>query len=49
MGFEFSFAVGWVVLRDQDAAGKAIESVLAGAVGFLEQTVGAPASGKISE
>ena len=30
-------------------AGKAIESLLAGAVEFLGQTVGAAASGKVSE
>ena len=49
MGFEFGFAVRWLVLRDQDVVGKAIESLLAGAVEFLEQTLGAPASGKVSE
>jgi hypothetical protein len=49
MGFEFGFAVRWVVRRDQAVAGKAIESLLAGAVEFLGQTVGAPASGKVRE
>jgi hypothetical protein len=49
MGFEFGFALRWVVLRDHAVAGKAIESLLAGAVEFLEQTVGAPASGKVGE
>ena len=49
MGFEFGFALWWVVLRDHAVAGKAIESLLAGAVEFLVQTVGAPASGKVGE
>jgi hypothetical protein len=49
MGFELGFAVRWVVLRDQAVAGKAIESLLAGAVKFLGPTVSAPAGGKVSE
>jgi hypothetical protein len=49
MGFEFGFAVRLAVLRNQALAGKAIESLLAGAVEFLGQAVGAPASGNVSE
>jgi hypothetical protein len=49
MGFEFGFVVQWVVLGDQDVAGKTIESLLTGAVEFLGRTVGGPASGKVSE
>jgi hypothetical protein len=37
------------VLPDHAVAGKAIESLLPGAVEFLERTVGAPASGKVGE
>jgi hypothetical protein len=47
IGFEFGFAVQWVVSRDQDVAGKAIESLLTGAVEFLGQTVGGPAGGRV--
>jgi hypothetical protein len=49
MGFEFGFAVRWVVLRDQAVAGEAIESGLAVAVEFLRQAVGARPGGKVSE
>lgn len=49
MGVGFDFAVQRAVLRDEDVAGKAIESPLAVSIESLGQAVGAHPRGKVGE